>query len=83
MEVNVDLEVITIRWSGRPLPEKRILPQVSEILPKAQRDQGLSASSTVTAFESYNKLIKIQLRNLDQISSFKNLDHLELVPTLP
>ena len=73
MEVNVDLEVITIRWSGRPLPEKRILPQVSEILPKAQRDQGLSAFSKVTAFKSYHKLIKIQLQNLNQLQEIDQI----------
>ena len=39
----------------------------------AQRTQGLSALTNVTAIESYKNLIKIQLQNLNQTSASEYL----------
>ena len=39
---------------------------IYETLPKAQPTKGLGAFTTVTAFKSQCKLIKFQLKHLDQ-----------------
>ena len=44
---------------------------IYQVLPWAQRIQGFSALTKLTAFKSYHKLIKIQFQNLDQTPASK------------